>query len=105
MKMKKFINKPEDLTDELLEGMALANPDIIELQPNHLVVNKNWDRTNELRLFPWEAPAMNRAAQDLPVKACWISVLSAIFLLHRVLSPVSKLCRKQSVVRVFSISF
>lgn len=40
MKMKKFINKPEDLTDELLEGMALANPDIIELQPNHLVVNK-----------------------------------------------------------------
>ena len=27
--MKKFINDPENLTSELLEGLALANKDII----------------------------------------------------------------------------
>ena len=32
MKMKKFINKPEDLTQELLEGMAAADRDKIKLE-------------------------------------------------------------------------
>ena len=31
MKMKKFINNPENLTSELLEGLALANKDINEM--------------------------------------------------------------------------
>lgn len=38
--MKKFINKPEDLTKELLEGLAMANKEIIELVDGNLVVNK-----------------------------------------------------------------
>jgi dihydroxyacetone kinase-like protein len=38
--MKKFINKPENLTKELLEGLAMANEDIIELVDGNLVVNK-----------------------------------------------------------------
>lgn len=38
--MKKFINKPEDLTKELLEGLAMANEDIIDLIDGNLVVNK-----------------------------------------------------------------
>lgn len=40
MKMKKFINNPENLTPELLEGLCLANPTILELHPNNTVVNK-----------------------------------------------------------------
>ena len=40
MTLKKFINKPENITSELLEGLALANPFILELKPNNLVVNK-----------------------------------------------------------------
>ncbi|MCT4563180.1 MAG: dihydroxyacetone kinase subunit DhaK [Maledivibacter sp.] len=40
MKMKKFINNPENLTKELLEGLTLSNPDIIELTDSKLVVNK-----------------------------------------------------------------
>ena len=48
MVMKKFINDPANLTDELLEGLALANADLIELQPNHLVVNKK--RSEERRV-------------------------------------------------------
>lgn len=40
MKMKKFINKPENLADELLEGLALSQQDVIEVLPNHIIVNK-----------------------------------------------------------------
>ena len=40
MKMKKFINSSNDLTKELLEGLALANKDILEVLPNNLVVSK-----------------------------------------------------------------
>lgn len=38
--MKKFINDPENLTRELLEGLTLSNEDIIELTENNLVVNR-----------------------------------------------------------------
>lgn len=41
MRMKKFINNPENLTTELLEGLCLANKDILELHPNNTIVNKN----------------------------------------------------------------
>jgi dihydroxyacetone kinase-like protein len=37
MKMKKFINKPENIVMELLEGFALSHPDQIRLVGNHLV--------------------------------------------------------------------
>lgn len=40
MIMKKFINNPENLTKELLEGFALSNADLVELKPNNTVVNK-----------------------------------------------------------------
>src|SRR5579871_167256 len=37
MKMKKFINKPENIVAELLEGLALSHPAQIRLAGNHLV--------------------------------------------------------------------
>lgn len=40
MKMKKFINDPSNLTKELLEGLALANSDILEYVDGKMVVNK-----------------------------------------------------------------
>ncbi len=40
MKMKKFINDPANLTAELLEGLAMAHDDVLEIQPNNLVVSK-----------------------------------------------------------------
>lgn len=40
MKMKKFINNPENLRQELLEGLALANPDIVEMGKDGLIINK-----------------------------------------------------------------
>ena len=41
MKMKKFINNPENLTKELLEGFASANKDLITLIPEHRLVVSN----------------------------------------------------------------
>ena len=38
MSTKKFINDPENLVSELLEGMVLANPGTIKLEGNNLVV-------------------------------------------------------------------
>lgn len=39
MKMKKFLNNPETLTDELLEGYSLAASDIVDVQ-GHLVISR-----------------------------------------------------------------
>jgi len=35
MKMKKFINSPETVTDEELEGLGLSNQDIIRVEGAH----------------------------------------------------------------------
>ena len=40
MPMKKFVNKPEDLVKELLEGFALANARTIQVTDKRLVVRK-----------------------------------------------------------------
>ena len=37
MKMKKFINKPENIVTELLQGFALSSPDKIRLVGSNLV--------------------------------------------------------------------
>lgn len=52
-KHEKFINDPENLTSELLEGLALANKDIIHLEDGNLVVNnklKDADRVTIVTL-------------------------------------------------------
>ena len=40
MKMKKFINAPETITDEELVGLGLAYPDIVDVD-GHLVISKD----------------------------------------------------------------
>lgn len=52
--MKKFINDPENLTSELLEGLALSNPDIVSLEDGNLVVNKKIKRRRPRNhRYPW----------------------------------------------------
>lgn len=43
--MQKFINNPENLTSELLEGLVLSNPDIITLEQGNLIVNQEIGRS------------------------------------------------------------
>ncbi len=46
MKMKKFINAPETITDEELVGLGLAYPDILDVD-GHLVIRETGD-------IPWQ---------------------------------------------------
>lgn len=41
MKMKKFLNNPDDIVRELLEGLYYSNQDKLNLLPNNLVVSRN----------------------------------------------------------------
>ena len=50
MKMKKFINEPENLTEELLEGLALANPEMLKIEDNHLVVNRKLETADRVTI-------------------------------------------------------
>lgn len=49
MKMKKFINDPNTLTDELLEGLALAHADLVEVQ-GHLVISRGLEQADRVTI-------------------------------------------------------
>ncbi len=51
MKMKKFINNPENLTQELLEGMAAAYPEKIRLEEGKIVVRANPKSADKVALI------------------------------------------------------
>lgn len=48
--MKKFINNPQNLTDELLEGFAEANPDTVELADRRLIVNRKLSEADRVTI-------------------------------------------------------
>jgi phosphoenolpyruvate---glycerone phosphotransferase subunit DhaK len=48
MKMKKFMNRPEDVVKELLEGFTLAHPDKVRLVGNNLVVRAKPKETGKV---------------------------------------------------------
>ena len=48
--MKKFINNPQNLTDELLEGFAAANPDTVELADRRLIVNRRLSEADRVTI-------------------------------------------------------
>lgn len=105
MVMKKFINDPANLTDELLEGLALANADLIELQPNHLVVNKKLGSADRVTVVSMggsgHEPCCGRLYQ---AKECWTLPLLVISLPLPALSPVLRHYRRHSAEKVFCTS-
>lgn len=48
MKMKKFLNAPEDIRREMLEGLALANPDTVTVDSAGLVINRKLDEADRV---------------------------------------------------------
>jgi dihydroxyacetone kinase-like protein len=46
--MKKFINNTKNIVDELLEGFALANPDLVRVEQKRLVVNKDIENAHRV---------------------------------------------------------
>lgn len=49
MKMKKFINDPANLTDELLDGLVLANKEIIYRGDQNMIINKDPENADDRR--------------------------------------------------------
>lgn len=50
MVMKKFINNQDNLVKELLEGLELVFPEKIKLGGNNLVINKNIDKSDRVKI-------------------------------------------------------
>ncbi|MDR1491076.1 MAG: dihydroxyacetone kinase subunit DhaK [Desulfovibrio sp.] len=48
--MKKFINSPENITKELLEGFASAHRDLVTLRPGNMVVNNRLEKANRVTI-------------------------------------------------------
>lgn len=49
MKMKKFLNSAETLTDELLEGYSLCAADLVE-EKGHLVISRDLEKANRVTI-------------------------------------------------------
>ena len=74
MKMKKFINNPENLTDELLDGLVAANRNLIHRGEENMIINnalENADRASPSS--PRADRATNPPSPALWAKAWWIS--------------------------------
>ena len=52
MKMKKFINAPETITDEELVGLGLANPDILYVD-GHLVISRDLAKADRVTVVTY----------------------------------------------------
>lgn len=52
MKMKKFMNSPETVTDELIEGLGLAYRDILTVE-GHLVISKDLEQADRVTIVTY----------------------------------------------------
>ena len=64
MKMKKFINDPENLTPELLEGFAEAHKDLVRLGDERMVINRKLDEADRVTI-------VSRPSADSWAKVWW----------------------------------
>lgn len=74
MRMKKFINDPENLTPELLEGFAEAHKELVELGDQRMVINRKLPDADRVTIVTQADRAMSRRSADLSEKEWWISL-------------------------------
>ena len=65
MKMKKFMNDPATLTDELLEGMGLVYGDVVEVD-GHLVISKDLANADRVTVVSYGGSGHEPAGQGFP---------------------------------------
>ena len=75
--MKKFINDPDNLTVELLEGLAMAYPDKVTLQSEKLVCRTTPKPADKVALLTLGVPGTSPHSRDGSGKGCWTSPWSA----------------------------
>jgi hypothetical protein len=70
--MKKFINRPEDVVEEMLQGLAVLHPGSARL-PGHKALIRADAAQSVISRSPYspaEAAAMSRRMQATSVQAC-----------------------------------
>lgn len=70
MKMKKFINAPETITDEELIGLGMAYPDILDVD-GHLVISKDLANADRVTIVTYGGSGHEPAQAGFVGKACW----------------------------------
>ena len=70
MKMKKFINAPETITDEELVGLGLAYPDILDVD-GHLVVSRDLAGADRVTIVTYGGSGHEPAQASPPRRALW----------------------------------
>ena len=73
MVMKKFINDPDNLAAELLEGFALAYGDKVKLESGKLVVRARPKPQDKVALVTLGGAGREPALAGSSAKACWTS--------------------------------
>ena len=72
MKMKKFMNAPETVTDEELVGLGLAYPDILNVD-GHLVISKDLANADRVTIVTYGGSGHEPAQAVLWARVCWTS--------------------------------
>ena len=78
MKMKKFMNAPETVTDEELVGLGLAYPDILNVD-GHLVISKDLANADRVTIVTYGGSGHEPAQAGFVGKGCWTSRRWVIF--------------------------
>ena len=78
MKMKKFMNAPETVTDEELVGLGLAYPDILNVD-GHLVISKDLANADRVAIVTYGGSGHEPPRPVLWARVCWTSRRWVIF--------------------------
>lgn len=69
--MKKIMNDPSQIVDEMLDGLAYAHNDIVERLSGFDVITRTSEKRIEWRLYQVVAQVMSHRMQVLLVKVCY----------------------------------
>ena len=73
MKMKKFINNPENLTPELLEGFAEAHKELVTLGENRMIINNKLAEADRVTIVTQGGSGHEPAISGFVGREWWIS--------------------------------
>lgn len=68
--MKKIINNPNAVVEEMLQGIEIANPDVLYDREGVVIARK--EKVIRSGLYPEEAAVMNRRMPAMSAMVCWM---------------------------------
>lgn len=95
--MNKFINDPDNLTAELLEGYVMAYSNQVAIGGENIIVRAHAKAEDKVAVITLGGSGHEPALSGFVGDGCWTALLSVIFLLLRVHNVCSRPCRCLSV--------